>query len=310
MNLQVRLHHFEGPLGLLLHLIKEQQMDIFDIDIAQITQQYLDYIKIMKTLDLEVAGDFVAMAATLLHIKSRMLLPQYNDEGEEIEGEDPRKELVQKLLEYQKFKEAAGQLQRRPWVGRDVWLRGERVDLKDAEEGEVILEDKPLFSLIASYRKAIRSMKSGVHRVMGALQSVASRILEIKDLLPVGQRTPFRSLIQAEGEPRRAQVLVTFLCLLELAKMGFVSLFQSDTFEEIHIDAKHIIDGDVVQRVESYDSAHAAEAAQSILASAEIFVQDSELPLMSATDEEIEAEEKRLFDFDLGLGEPTGEGAT
>src|SRR5689334_2246415 len=155
-------------------------MDIFNINIHQITRQYLEYIKTMRRLDLEVAGEFVAMAATLIHIKSKMLLPQYNEEGEEIEKEDPRKELVQKLLEYQKFQEASQRLYERPLLGRDVWLRGSRLDLSQkASEEEILIEENALFALIASYRSAIRNMKKTVHRVGSALQSIAARVLEI-----------------------------------------------------------------------------------------------------------------------------------
>jgi segregation and condensation protein A len=107
MSISVQLPKFEGPLALLLYLIRKEEMDIMDIKIHEITGQYLEYIKLMKELDLEVAGEFVAMASTLIHIKSRMLLPQYDENGEIVANEDPRKELVQKLLEYQKYQEAA-----------------------------------------------------------------------------------------------------------------------------------------------------------------------------------------------------------
>ena len=137
MSIHVQLERYEGPLGLLLHLIREQQMDIFNINIHQITRQYLEYIKTMRRLDLEVAGEFVAMAATLLHIKSRMLLPSYNEEGEEV-VEDPRKELVQKLLEYKKFQELSVDLYKRPLLGRD--LRSDRA----AVDCRAHLRDSPL----------------------------------------------------------------------------------------------------------------------------------------------------------------------
>src|SRR3954468_1595754 len=125
MSINIQLPKFEGPLGLLLYLIRKEEMDIMDINIHEITKQYFEYIKLMKELDLEVAGEFVAMASTLIHIKSRMLLPQYNEEGEEVQ-EDPRKELVQKLLEYKKIKELSQQLYKLPLLGRDVFRRGER----------------------------------------------------------------------------------------------------------------------------------------------------------------------------------------
>src|SRR5262245_29962991 len=158
MSIHVQLERFEGPLGLLLHLIREQEMDIFNINIHQITRQYLEYIKTMRRLDLEVAGEFVAMAATLIHIKSRMLLPTYNEEGEEVQ-EDPRKDLVQKLLEYEKIKELSQQLYKLPLLGRDVFKRGERAEIESLEEGELILDENPLYALIAAYRAAIKNMK-------------------------------------------------------------------------------------------------------------------------------------------------------
>ena len=103
MSIRVQLQQFEGPLDLLLYLIRKEEMDIFNINIVEITKQYFEYIKLMKEFDLEIAGDFIAMASTLIHIKSKMLLPQYDENGEVVEQEDPRKELVQKLLEYEKF---------------------------------------------------------------------------------------------------------------------------------------------------------------------------------------------------------------
>ncbi len=333
MSLQIHLTKFEGPMGLLLHLIREQEMDIFDIDIAKITQQYLDYIRTMKSLDLELAGDFVAMAATLLQIKSRMLLPQYNDEGEPVEGDDPRKELVQKLMEYQKYQEASKLLAERPWLGRDVWVRGERLDVTSEPDDEVIVEDNPLFALISSYRHVIRSMKSGIHKVVGALQSISGRILEMKERLIVGQRVGFQTLITAPKEQRSSQILVTFLSLLELAKMGFVSLFQTESFSEIHIDTKKVIDRDVLSNVESYDNVHSAQVADAMMhepLAADLPVQTElellnsepevlELPIVesgpaatpyefeSATDEEIEAEEQRLAQLETGEVEAASE---
>lgn len=302
-------------------------MDIFNINIHQITRQYLEYIKAMRRLDLEVAGEFVAMAATLLHIKSRLLLPQYTEEGEEA-PEDPRQGLVQKLLEYKKFQELSGELYRLPILGRDVFARGERADIESLEEGELILEEKPLFALIASYRTAVKNMKKTVHKVLGELQSIAARILEMKDLLVIGRRIVFREFITEKEKPAN-QVLVTFLSLLELAKMGFVSLFQSETFADIYVEAKKTIDRDVVSQVESYESVHAEQKADEIMVEAQLSLTEStgdideETPIgfdvmgdgeekpeapglvQAATDEEIEAEERLLF----GGDEPVVEAA-
>jgi segregation and condensation protein A len=258
-------------------------------------------------LDLEVAGEFVAMAATLLHIKSRTLLPQYNEEGEEI-VEDPRKGLVQKLLEYQKFKGLSADLYKRPLLGRDVFTRGERADIESAEEGELVLEDNPLFSLIVAYRGAIKNMKKTVHRVVSAMQSIAERILEMRELLVVGQRRTFSEFITDRENPS-SQVLLTFLSLLELAKMGFVSLFQAEALSDIHIESKRPIDRDVVSQVESYDSVNAEAAAEKIMNEAQLSLDESvlsvedetgEAPIVqeaegeAATDAEIEAEERLL----------------
>lgn len=321
--LHIHLDRFEGPLGLLLHLIRKEEMDIFDINIHQITRQYLDYLKAMRNLDLEMAGEFVAMAATLIHIKSRMLLPQYDEKGEEVESEDPRKVLVQRLLEYQKFQEAAQKIYERPLLGRDWWLRGRREEFVASDEGEVILEDNPLFSLISAYRVAVKKMQKTVHRVIGELQSIANRIMEIKDRLIVGQRVLLRDLVQ-DMERGRDQLLVTFLSTLELAKMGFVSLFQSEVYGDIHIEAKRPIEEASVSQVENYESTYKDIEPLMIDPSAppivhEIPMQDwSEEQLAdrfsmenllseqedgvppseegeSATDEEILAEEAKLF---------------
>lgn len=252
MSVVVQLSKFEGPLALLLYLIRKDEMDIFDIKINEITTQYLDYIKLMKELDLEVAGEFVAMAATLIQIKSKMLLPQYDEKGEIIEVEDPRKELVQKLLEYQKYQEAARLLYERPLVGRDMWTRGVRLNIDEPAE-EIEVEENGLFTMIALYRQIMRSAKKRIHQVTAKAQSIASRILEIKDMLTIGTRRTLNELVVG-GENRMRQVLITFLSVLELAKLGFVGLYQSETYGDLWIDLKKPIENDVVSRVEEYES--------------------------------------------------------
>lgn len=265
--IKVHLPKFEGPLDLLLYLIRKEEMDIFDIKIHEITHQYLEYIKMMRELDLEVAGDFISMASTLIHIKSRMLLPQYNEQGELVESEDPRKELVQRLIEYQKYQEASKKLAERPWVGRDVWLRGIREVIKPHEE-EVILEENALFSLISCYRMVVRSFHKKIHKVSQKTQSIAQRILEIKDYLLKGQRVLMSSLITAVENQHR-QVLITFLSLLELGKMGYVTLYQTDVYGEIYVDTKNEIQTDVISRVEEFDGLKSQEAAEELFAKAE-----------------------------------------
>ena len=297
MSITVQLPKFEGPLGLLLYLIRKEEMDIMDIKIHEITKQYLDFIKLMKELDLEVAGEFIAMASTLIHIKSRMLLPQYNENGEIVEQEDPRKELVQKLLEYQKYQEAAKLLYERPLVGRDVWLRGTRETLEQKEE-EIILEDNALFSLISSYRRVLRAVKKKIHQVAAKAQSISSRILEIKDRLIVGQKTTLMELVTAT-EDRARQALITFLSLLELGKMGLVGLYQSEAYSDIWVDPKKNIETDVLSRVEEYDSMGSADVAAKMLEdSKKKQIEDEEFILTDAEDNLPEIPDQLALDME------------
>ncbi len=268
MNLSIHIPQFEGPLALLLYLIRKEEMDIFDININLITTQYLEYIKKMKEFDLEVAGDFISMAATLIEIKSKLLLPNYNQEGEDEEAQDPRKELVQKLVEYQKFQEASKKLYDRPLLGRDVFRRGKSEAFLSDEEGEIILDEGGLFSLIAYYRNSIRKMKKAIHRVARKTRSIASRILEIKDRLIVGQRVLLHELITTV-EHKKEELLITFLSCLELGKMGLVTVYQSEVYGDIYLTAKREINNDAVGRVEEYDSYGAEAIADSLMAEAE-----------------------------------------
>ncbi len=240
-------------------------MDIMDINVGEITRQYLEYIRMMKELDLEVAGEFVAMAATLIHIKSRMLLPQYNEEGEVVEVEDPRKELVQKLLEYQRYQEAAKKLYDRPLLGRDVFPRGVREDLRGDDPGAVITEDDGLFSLIAAYRKAVRKAQKAVHKVRTKVISIAARVMEMKERLVVGTRVVMSELVELGEGSQRTRLLVTFLSLLELGRMGYVSLFQNETYGDIYVDPQKTIERNVLERVQEFDSADAEAVAKSII---------------------------------------------
>jgi segregation and condensation protein A len=307
MSIHVHLERFEGPLALLLYLIRQEEMDIFDINIHQITRQYLEYIKTMRKLDLEVAGEFVAMAATLLHIKSRMLLPQYDgEEGAESEAVDPRKELVQKLVEYQKIQELSKQLYERPLLGRDVFARGECEDFEALEEGDIVTEENPLFSLIAAYRHAVKNMKKTLHRIVGDLQSISTRIMEMKDRILIGQRVGFSQLITERGPGATGQVLVTFLSLLELARMNLISVFQTEPFAEIYVEGVRPIEGDMISRVENFDSVNASAKADALIENAQLTLQEVEMeeeaaPVANewaadaATDDEILAEETRIL---------------
>jgi segregation and condensation protein A len=275
-SIRVQLQQFEGPLDLLLYLIRKDEMDIFNINVTEITKQYLEFIKLMKEFDIEVAGDFIAMASTLIQIKSRMLLPQYDENGEVVETEDPRKELVQKLLEYEKFKEAAKALYERPLLNRDQWARGLREKM-DAVEDEIELEDNALFSLIGSYRKMVKTALKRVHKVTVKLQSIGNRILEMKDqLIPGRQITMFELLNHTieDLKERSRNKLITFLSLLELGKMGYVSVYQTENYGDIYVNPKKIVEGDVLSKVEEYGNINADQVADTLFQKSNVLTEE------------------------------------
>ncbi len=293
MSYHIQLNQFEGPLDLLLYLIRKEEMDIMDIEIHKITTQYLEYVQLMKELDLEVAGEFIAMAATLLQIKSRLLLPTYNEDGEIVETEDPRKELVQRLLEYEKYKEAAKSLESRPWLGRDIWTRGYRESFGERVE-EIVIEDNGLFSLISMYRKVLRAARTKIHQVTAKTQSIASRILELKEFLIPGRRVSFFSLLEGAQEKTK-QTLITFLSLLELGKLGFASLHQSEIYQDIWVETLKPIGSDVVSSVEEYSQIQGDEKANLMFekAQAQSLAEDEEFILKDNFNES--DEEESLF---------------
>jgi len=227
----VRLEMFEGPLDLLFHLIQKNEMDIFNIPIALITEQYLEYLKWMKTLNLDIAGDYLLMASTLLHIKSRMLLPQPSVEEEE-EGEDPRAELVRRLLEYQKYKRAATELVQRPMLDRDVFIRLASTEEREPEEEKI---EANLFDLIDALRKALsRTTEESFHEVTLDRLSVEDKVQEILLLLQKEKRSlPFHLLFPEQAS--RRVIVITFLAILELVKAKWIRVFQAAPFETIRI---------------------------------------------------------------------------
>jgi segregation and condensation protein A len=227
-----KLEMFEGPLDLLLHLIKKNELDIMNIPIALITEQYLDYLKLMKVLNLDIAGDYLLMASNLLHIKSKMLLPS-SSEGEEEEGEDPRTELVRRLLEYQKYKEASLNLERRPRLDRDVFIRLTEIDNEEREKEERV--EVSLFELWEAFRQVLERVKTETfHEVMLEPITIEEKIEEILSLLQRENRSmAFHRLFPERASPRL--IIVTFLAILELVKMKLVRLFQPTPFETIRI---------------------------------------------------------------------------
>jgi len=237
MDYEVKLEVFQGPLDLLLYLSRKNEIDIADIPIALITRQYLEHLEMMKSLNLDLAGEYLVLAATLIHIKSRMLLPEENEgEAVEGEGEDPRQELVAQLREYQAFKEAALALERRPLLERDVFKRGARIEDAVAAGGAVEEEEMEmdLFDLVAAFQRLLARLgPSGPMTVNRELLSLKRCMETIMDNLRQRGGMAFDDLFP-DGRDRR-KVIYTFLALLELVKMGAVKAFQTTPFGPIRV---------------------------------------------------------------------------
>jgi segregation and condensation protein A len=253
---KVELDVFEGPLDLLLHLVKKHELNIMDIPIGFVTDRYLEYLDAMSGLDLDVAGEYLVMAATLCHLKSRELLPSDGaDEEEDEEAEDgeeqveldPRADLIRRLLEYQKYKEAAGHLGGRPVVGRNVWGRGAPAEDAIAENVDpdaiAPLAAFPVHKLIEAFDRLLRRAKLKVtHDVLIDRLSVSQKISELTDRLEREGAFTFTSMFSFLREDREVTIeevkheaVVTFLALLEMAKLRLIALRQDEGDDEIHI---------------------------------------------------------------------------
>src|SRR5437660_4808177 len=231
----VKLENVEGALDLLLHLIKKNELDVHDIPIAVITQQYLDTIQLMQELDLDVAGEYLVMAATLIHIKSKMLLPRPETAaGVEGEEEDPRDALVRRLLEHQKYKAAAGLLHEREQVRAAQWQRPDEVVAGIAgEELEPELE-VDLFSLLNAFQAVVERAKLRPRVLLPPEQiSVEARIEQLLERLSETQACGFEDLFADAHD--RAGLIVTFLALLEMIRLKLVRVFQSGSFGPIRV---------------------------------------------------------------------------
>ncbi len=206
---QVRIENFEGPLDLLLHLIKKNEINIYDIPIAMIAQQYLEYLEAMEELNLNVAGDFLVMAATLLQIKSKMLLPVDETADDDEDGPDPREELVRRLLEYKAFKEAARQLDDQEKIWREIFRR-EQAPLVEEVEEELPLENVSLFDLVDALKEVLeRNPSSRLIEIVPDNLTVRERMNLILETLEGKDSVSFAALF--EGSGHRMVVVVTFL---------------------------------------------------------------------------------------------------
>lgn len=236
MAYRVRLDVFEGPLDLLLHLVKKNEVDLSDLPVATITDQYIAYIDLLQQLDLDRAGEYLVMAATLLHLKSRLLLPSEEVVDEE-SGEDPRAELGRQLLEYQRFREAAEMLDRNSMLGRDVFtrvpLRNEAIDGQDVVR-DVMDEiyDVSLGDLLDALQEVLKNAEPGiVHQVLLEQVSLRERVCLVLDLLRERTQVAFTDLFSTDIS--RLQILVTFLAALELVRTRIIDINQDERFGPI-----------------------------------------------------------------------------
>ncbi len=235
---KVMLDVFEGPLDLLLYLIKKDEVDIYDIPIGLITDQYMDYLKLMKVLDLNIAGDFIVMSATLMLIKSRMLLPVEERKAmDEEDEEDPRWDLVRQLVEYKKFKDAADHLE-------DLEVHMENVFGRESEHVElgappdVDLRDASIFDLISALNEALgRVEEEDLQEIFAEEHTVPQKVSYIVETLKITKRLCITDLFT--GMNSRQEIVCTFLAVLELIKLNRIAAVQDDSFGEIMVEGRN-----------------------------------------------------------------------
>ncbi len=230
--LEVFLEAFEGPLDLLLYLIRRRNLAILDIPIAEITRQYVQYIGLMRELQLELAGEYLVMAATLAEIKSRMLLPRPNLEGEGADN-DPRAELVRRLQEYERFKSAAENIDRLPRLERDVWDAS--ADVRDRKIVQLLPQTTLQEMLVAFKDVVVRAEFFARHHVQREPLSVRERMTHILSSLEASRFVEFAQLFRPEEG--RMGVTVTFVAILELVREGLIEIVQSQAFAPLHVRA-------------------------------------------------------------------------
>jgi len=236
-EVQVQLPVFEGPLDLLLHLVKKHELDVLDIPVAFVTEKYLEYLELMRKLNLDVAGEYLLMAATLAHIKSRELLPSPEPNPDDAEGVeediDPRQDLIRRLLEYQKYKQAARSLDAMPVEGRNVFTRGAAI--ADEHQGaDAPLAEVPVFKLIEALSGVLAKARIKLsHDVTIERLNIADRISELASRLDAEGTFTFRSCFGFLEEERSAlqlrhEIVVTFLAILEMARLKMVLVAQGE----------------------------------------------------------------------------------
>jgi len=233
---EIKLDIFEGPLDLLLYLIKKNEIDIYNIPVALITQQYLEYLDIIKSLNLDLAGEYLVMASTLLHIKSRLLLPVPEEPSAEETEDDPRAELVRQLLEYQTFKEAAAQLSSRPMLERDVFKRSAALpeELRKKDAGEEELVEVSVFELIDAFSRLVSRLdKKELLEIDLEKLSLTDIINDVMERLTREKNLTFEELLGEKKDRRR--IVYTFLAILELIRLKMIKAYQTTAFGVIRI---------------------------------------------------------------------------
>ena len=229
---RIELESFQGPLDLLLHLIRKNELDIYDIPIAEITSQYLVYLDIMRDLDLEVASEFLVMASTLMYIKSRMLLP-VDDEEEEAEGEDPREELIRRLIEYQRYKKAAEELSGMPVLHHDIFVRPE-TDTGSVVSSEEVYIEATIFQLMDAFQSVLTEAdKRTPVEVTREAYTMEDGIDLIETLLADQSSMSFSGLFS--GLDSRRKIITVFLSLLEMIRRGRLIAVQADYGDPISL---------------------------------------------------------------------------
>jgi len=233
MSYKIKLEMFEGPLDLLLYLVKKDHLNIYDIPIARVTEQYLQYINLMQLLDLNIAGEFLVMAATLMEIKSRMLLPAEESLGEQ-EQEDPREELVKRLLEYERFKQVAETLRQKETDQREVFKRPQAEAQKTEFKEKEVYFEASIFDLISAFSAALKDVPKEVfYEVIKDEFTIEAKVHQILHHLLEVQSVRLSELFSKAKN--KIEVIVTFLAILELAKMKEIVARQSELFQEIEI---------------------------------------------------------------------------
>ena len=244
---KVELEVFEGPLDLLLYLIKRDEVDIYDITIERITSQYMEHLSVMRMLDLNIAGEFIVMAATLMMIKSRLLLPIEERAEEEEEEDDPRWDLVRQLVEYKKFKDIANQLQEREYHQENVFdFGGKSVAVLEPDDPSLVMQDVSLFDLIAAFSEVLKhAPPEQIGEIAGDHYTVADKIDHVLKTIRAKGSMRFSEMFSKMAS--RHEIICTFLAMLELLRLRHVKAAQDSHFGEIVITKSDEAEEDVDQ---------------------------------------------------------------